>query len=113
MISQKDSSYNIEPRQKPNSHTDSILLGIALILGIFATVLSGFLFTQVQPLQQKLTTITTKVETIKPVVQNTDISGITKQISELDKIVRSQSTKLSSNDEAIGVLCTVRTEHGA
>lgn len=102
MISQQDSSYNIEQRQKPNSHSSYILLGIALILGIFATALSGFLVTQVQPMQQKLTTITTQVETIKPVVQNTDINGITKQISELDKIVRSQSTKLSSNDEAIG-----------
>lgn len=102
MISQKDSSYNIEPRQKPNSYVDSILLGIALILGILATVLSGLLINQVQIMQQKLTNITTKVETIKPVVQNTDISRITKQISDLDKIMRSQSAKLSSNDEAIG-----------
>lgn len=102
MISQKDSSYNIEPRQKPNSYVDSILLGIALILGILATVLSGLLINQVQIMQQKLTNITTKVETIKPVLQNTDISRITKQISDLDKIIRSQSAKLSSNDQAIG-----------
>jgi predicted transcriptional regulator len=102
MISQQDSSYNIEPRHKSNLHGSSILLGIALILGISATVLSGYLATQVQTLQSKFTAITKKVEAIKPVVQNTDTSGITKQISELDKIVRSQSTKLSSNDEAIG-----------
>jgi hypothetical protein len=57
-----------------------------LILGITATTLSGFLVTQLQPLQQKLTNLTTKVETTKP-VPNTDISGITRQISDLDKII--------------------------
>jgi hypothetical protein len=110
MISQQDSSYNIEPRHKSNLHGSSVLLGIALILGISATVLSGFLATQVQTLQHQVTAISTKVGTIKPVVQNTDTSGITKQISELDKIVRSQSTKLSGNDEAIGNIKKVQED---
>jgi hypothetical protein len=101
MISQQDSSYNIEQKQKSERHGFSILLGIALILGITATALSGFLVTQLQPLQHKLTNLTTKVETTKPVVPNTDISGITRQISDLDKIMGAQSSKLSKNDETI------------
>ncbi|GJD19311.1 hypothetical protein RIVM261_042670 [Rivularia sp. IAM M-261] len=110
MISQQDSSYNVEPRQKSNLQSSSILLGIALILGISATALSGYLASQVQAMQQKLSIITNKIETIKPVVQSVDTSGIQKQISELDKIVQFQSTKLSSNDNAVASIKKVQED---
>jgi predicted RNase H-like nuclease (RuvC/YqgF family) len=103
MISQEHSSLEFEPSRQPRTIGSRIFLGSAFALGVIAIATSGFLVTQVRPLQQRVSELNAAVQTQASGSQE-GMTTLKTQVSSLDQTVKTQSSQLSKTDQTVANL---------